>query len=747
MKKVLWFSLCSLFFLVPAASGQEAAKVESFSPQGTVKNIRQVKVRFTQSMVAFGDPRSVTMPFDVNCPVEGEGRWADTRNWVFDFEKNLLAGVRCEFQLKPELKTLAGAKLEGQRSFSFSTGGPAIKASYPYEGTKQIDEEQVFILTLDGEPDEESLLKHVAFSIQGIEDLVGIRIIEGEERERILKERYRWMKRPDVPLVLLQCKQRFPAETPVRLIWGRGVRSKTLIATESDQILPFVTRPKFTASFQCERENPKADCSPLSAMHLRFSAPISRDQAGAIVLRSFDGKTWKPQEDEQNVVYGVSFKSPFPEQTAFTIELPSGLKDEAERPLANADKFPLSIRTDRYPPLAKFPARFGIVELKGDRLLPVTLRNVEPEVKAKSLKLGKEEGIMARIIARISNVPLERPANLQAALRRVASASRERSMLTWDQEIKEFKVPKPSGSKAFEVVGIPFKDPGLYLVELESTLLGQALLGSPKPMYVPTSVLVTNLSVHFKWGRESSLVWVTSLDKGEPVSKAVVTIMDCRETVLWTGKTDGNGMAIIQEKLPSLSNLPICRCQPDSLDYPQLGALAGLQQGLLVVAQTSSDMSFVHSSWDNGIEPFRFKLPNDPYPHGVMAHTVFDRTLLRAGDTIHMKHVLRRHTMSGFSPVPSAQEPNMVSITHFGSFQTYEFPLQWDPNGVAETEWAIPGEAKLGTYGVSLVRKEGSATQRVPAIAREEESEFYGEDMPESRSSGTFRVEEFRVPL
>ena len=552
MKRVLWFSLCSLFFFVSAASGQQAPKVESFSPQGTVKNIRQVKVRFTQPMVAFGDPRSVITPFEVECAAKGEGRWADTRNWVYDFEKNLLAGVRCEFRLKPDLKTLAGVKLEGQKTFSFSTGGPAIKASYPYEGTKQIDEEQVFIFTLDAEPTEDSLFKHVAFSIQGIENLVGIRIIEGEERERILKERYRWMKRPDVPLILLQCKQRFPAETPVRLIWGKGVMSKTLIPTENDQILPFATRPKFTALFQCEKENPKADCSPLSAMHLRFSAPISRDQAGAIVLKSSDGKTWKPREDEQNVVYGVSFKSPFPEQTAFTIELPAGLKDEAERPLANADKFPLSIRTDRYPPLAKFPARFGIVELKGDRLLPVTLRNVEPELRAKSLKLGKEEGVVARIIARIRNVPQERPANLQAALRRVASASREHSMLKWDQEIKEFKVPKPSGSKPFEVVGIPFKDPGLYLVELESTLLGQALLATPKPMYVPTAVLVTNLSVHFKWGRESSLVWVTTLDKGEPVRNANVTVLDCRETARWTGKTDGNGMAIIQEAYQNL---------------------------------------------------------------------------------------------------------------------------------------------------------------------------------------------------
>jgi hypothetical protein len=53
MKKSFWFSLCSLFFSVSAASSQQAPKVESFSPQGTVKNVRQVKARFTHPMVAF----------------------------------------------------------------------------------------------------------------------------------------------------------------------------------------------------------------------------------------------------------------------------------------------------------------------------------------------------------------------------------------------------------------------------------------------------------------------------------------------------------------------------------------------------------------------------------------------------------------------------------------------------------------------------------------------------------------------
>jgi len=49
------------------------------------------------------------------------------------------------------------------------------------------------------------------------------------------------------------------------------------------------------------------------------------------------------------------------------------------------------------------------------------------------------------------------------------------------------------------VVGIPLKKPGLYVVELESAILGASLLDPPRPMFVPTAALVTNLSVHFKW--------------------------------------------------------------------------------------------------------------------------------------------------------------------------------------------------------------------------------------------------------
>jgi len=74
------------------AQAADGPGVELFAPQGEVKEVRQVTARFTTPMVPFGDPRLVE-PFDVDCAEKGSGRWADARNWVFDFERDLPAGV------------------------------------------------------------------------------------------------------------------------------------------------------------------------------------------------------------------------------------------------------------------------------------------------------------------------------------------------------------------------------------------------------------------------------------------------------------------------------------------------------------------------------------------------------------------------------------------------------------------------------------------------------------------------------
>jgi hypothetical protein len=103
----VWAAL-ALAAVVQCVVAAEPARVESFSPQGEVKSVRQVVARFSQPMVPFGDPRLVE-PFDVDCAAPGQARWANARNWVYDFAADLPSGIVCTFTAKAGLTALADA--------------------------------------------------------------------------------------------------------------------------------------------------------------------------------------------------------------------------------------------------------------------------------------------------------------------------------------------------------------------------------------------------------------------------------------------------------------------------------------------------------------------------------------------------------------------------------------------------------------------------------------------------------------
>ncbi|MBZ5497325.1 MAG: alpha-2-macroglobulin [Acidobacteriia bacterium] len=746
MKARLLSAIMTTLLLQAAAGGpvQQQARIQGFSPQGTVKRIRQVRVLFSEPMVPLGDPRVVALPFDISCPVPGTPRWADERNWIYDFDRDLQAGMRCEFRLKEGVRTLAGRDITGQRSFSFSTGGPAILRSNPDEGSEAIEEDQTFILELDGTPTEASVLEHVSLAITGIANRVGVRIVVGSERDEIVKSEYRYDKAPE-HLLLLQARQKLPASTRVSLVWGRGVASTSGIATEQDQILLFVTRSPFTARFSCSRENPEAQCVPITPMGVNFSGSVAWSVASKVVLKGPGGKQWSPQkessQDPNAFVNWVQFKGPFPELSTFTVELPPAIKDDSGRELTNADKYPLTVKTDAYPPLAKFAAPFGILELKANPpLLPVTLRNVEPVIAGRmmgvvegqenvdpprELEIGVNERVEAKLQGKIYSVPANTANEMLFWIKKVSNRShedRDKSVFgpATGARAKSFSVPKLQGAKAFEVLGIPLKAPGFYVVEIESELLGAALLGQPKPIYVPTTVLVTNLSVHFKWGGESSIVWVTTLDGAKPVAQAAVQIRDCEGKVRWEGNTGRDGIAR-PGGLPSAGELP--RCSYDRFD-----------NGLVISARAGDDMSLVHTSWDEGIEPWRFQLPTEWEPNREVVHTIFDRTLFRPGETVHMKHIVRRRVLAGFARLPENEIGSTLQISHQGTSQKYDLPLKWSPDGSAESSWTIPKEAKLGFYYVGFNLAAGATGGARPG-------------RPVYLSGGSFRVEEYRVPL
>ncbi len=746
-----------------------AARVEVFSPQGEVKGVRQVSARFSEAMVAFGDPR-VAEPFDIDCPEKGSARWADQKNWVFDFERDLPAGVRCSFKIKRDLRTSDGESVE-PAAFSFSTGGPAVIEYLPYR-YELADEEQIFILGLDAPARLESVVQHAYCDVKSVTEKIPVKLVTGEERLQVLDGRKDFVDRYLValfkngrmaaiaerdllrgtraeqlksadetkfPIVALRCARHLPSDAELRLVWGQGIESSTGVPTSQDQVLEFRVRPAFTAKFSCGRVNRDADCLPFLPMRLGFSAPIARSNGAKMRLRAENGTVYKPTLPDSKQggewVDEVSFPGPFPEQAQFKLEIPVDLRDDAGRRLTNQKRFPLTVKTDVAPPLAKFPARFGIIELNAEPALPVTLRNLEAAVGGRQWSSVKRvPGNLLRVgdaDARTVIVWMKRVNDSQQVewepsegdARPSVSYAAARSIFGESDKTQSIKVPKPNGPRAFEVVGIPLKQAGFYVVELASPKLGEALLtgansrDKSKPVYhVSATALVTNLSVHFKQGRESSLVWVTALDTGMPVAKAQVSVQDCDAKEHWKGVTDARGIARISKELPERRQLPGC-----FNDY---------DRQYMVFARHAADVSFVLSDWNEGISRWRFNLPQPGYDGPYIATTVFDRTLVRAGESVHMKHFYRQHVRAGFRLVPWDALPARIVIEHAGSEQKYEVPVKWDAKDSAESTWDVPKEAKTGTYRVivedNLGATEGGKRRRV---------------------AGSFRVEEFRIPL
>ena len=370
----------------------QAATVERFSPLGEVRAVRRVAVRFSEDVVRFGDPKAPA-PFAIECAEAGQGRWLDARNWVFDFGRDLGPGLRCAFRLKPELRALAGSAVSGRTEFGFSTGGPAVLSTQPYQGAANIDEEQTFILRLNGAALEASVLAHAWCVAEGVGERIPVALVGGATRAEFFKALKREREAADDKLVLLQCRQRLPAGANISLIWGRGIASNLAdvgqrVSTTQDQQLKFKVRPEFKLAFNCARDNAQAPCSPYQPMSIEFSATVARALADGIRINSAAGQR-KPawtQNDPDAAVTRVTFNPPFAENADLTVTLPAKFADDSGRAPVNAASFPLKTRSGEGSPLVKFAAGFGIIE-RSQPILPVTLRNVEPALRQSSLNI------------------------------------------------------------------------------------------------------------------------------------------------------------------------------------------------------------------------------------------------------------------------------------------------------------------------------------------------------------------------
>jgi uncharacterized protein YfaS (alpha-2-macroglobulin family) len=729
-----------------AASGDTTPQVVMSTPGTGGGAVERFTVRFSEAMVPLGDLRAAP-PFAVTCPVGGGGRWVDQATYVHEFATPLPGGIQCTFTLIKGLTSARGADVGGQRTFRVDTGGPAARAILPQQYGGEIEEDQVFLVAANVAVDRASVAANAYCAVDGIGEKIAVDLLAPDVPARLLPamgtSRYpvsSFLSDAGLPaelpksaadratalqtVIALKCRRPLPPGHDVSLVWSGAIRSPSGRTAGADQRYDFTVRKAFEARFECGRVNPQAGCNPVMPAYVRFTAPVSVAQATAVRLDVGGGRTLVPTiaDDDRNdaTVSQVVFKAPLPEAVTARVLLPAGIEDESGRALVNAARFPLEVRFDAAPPLVKFAADFGILEANEGGVLPVTVRAVEPGIAGKLSSIG----------GRVARMPAG-DGEIAAWLRRIAKAAendfREEgpegnthsvnytgaaSLLNAQAGAKPLALSLPGKGKAFEVVGVPLGKPGFYVVELASPALGRSLLGRNQPRYVAAGALVTNMSVHFKWGRAASLAWVTQLDSGKPVAGAAVRVTDsCTGKLLAQGTSDAQGRLLVRTGLPQPETYGSCENE-------------GAPAPLMISARKADDFSFAMTDWGQGIQPTDFDLPYGWSAPDDIFHTVFDRTLIRAGETVNMKHVVRRPVAAGFG-VRGLQ--GILRLQHRGSETQFDLPLTVGADGVGESAWTAPKGAPMGDYDLQVLTGAGDAQKTL----------YTGQSV---------RVDEYRLP-
>ncbi len=778
MKKIILF-----LFLISFSINLFAFDAEFF-PNRRARNASEIRIKFSKPVAPLGDPSFNYNPVDkISCLNKDiKGIWEDTSLYVIKFEEPLKAGILCIIILKNDIRSIDGEKYNGRKEVQFDTDVITVEQIVPHP-SQPIKNEEIFIFSFTGDIDINKNINRIFFKRSYTSDIVEAVLIEQSDVQQIIENIYPYLTNKNKKYFGIKPKIRFADNEEIMLIF-KDIISTSGIPSNLEEKYTYTVMAGFKIELSCTREKAESGCVPISDIVVNFSQPIKREYIKDIFISDENGNKLIPKtiRDNDDIIYSISFSKPFKPEHSYILHIPNDIKDIYERTPVNINKFPLNFKTDRMPPLAKFAADFGIVEMiDGEGILPLTIRGLKNNVNIKTFgiendivnRVEKEKGFFARVWEIILNLfKLLFMSNKEST----KDLSDENKFILPAIKIKSLKLSDLPNKKIFEfinnmryedlsknvfdsnkysyeenrlidissfeettVVGIPLKKYGLYFFELESAVLGDFLVRDneekknnetePKNKqmaYIHSVALVTDLAITFKRGRNSSLVFVTRLSDASPVENAKINVYDCEGNEYYSGTTNELGILYIDKNLPDDNSLPTCTREQTESYYESHYKF--LNEGLTIIAIYNDDFSLVNSMWDKGIEPYRYNIYDSHLYNKYVLHSVFSRNLLRSGETLHIKSYFREKGNKEFRLATYDKLPQKIRIEHLGTEKRWEYDIRWDDNGNSLFIWEVPRDAYTGHYRVTYFN-------------------CLSENKCDYTSSETFLVEEFKIPL
>lgn len=748
-----------LFLSVVLASSAHSAFDSASNPQGKELHIsrvtpagndvppaRQIVITFDRPITPLGDMfvDAAKAPVVIAPAPACRWHWVDPRSLAceLDAKDTLLPATRYEVTVKNGLKAEDGSTLQQDYRTYFTTERPKVTQ---YSFTQWLSPSTPVVRLVFNQPvSQPSVAAHVSFSGQ-----VGVKVepdpyfseifyvlplpsensalifpngtqsLRSDDRVAAMKDesgnrveaRRVWLVSPIYEL---------PADSHVSLLVAPGLRgyAGALLGQKKRTIVEMDTFPEFRfLGVKCRSKSPlitpaiplqqQSGCDPLSRISLVFSSPVISDEIKKhLKLQPTLAGDRTDYDPWSNVYPSSSLSSPHKRGKNYEVQLPEHLKafqtysidglanvrDEFGR--APVGVLPMQFKTDHRSQRLRLSHPVAVLEKDAPTAVPLFVTNLtDVEAKYRTLTgqgTGSEQN-HKQDITRVWDVSYAVPASIREML---AGQSGVVSGLL-------FPHPTP-----------PTIDGGRYFNDDEGDADPSKPGGLGEREFFAQ---VTPFQVHVKLGHYNTLVWVTSLAKGNVISNARIRVYEDSYTALTSapkalaeGTTDKQGIATLPGRV---------LFDPENSKRWAYGSFDN--QRLMVRVDVGADMALLPLDGNFEIDTYRAsrgKFMSSPMKQNghVNAWGTTAQGVYRLGDTIQYKLYVRNQNNVTLEPVTDRDGYRLEVLDPTGKLIQETTDIALSPFGAYSGEVKVPPNGSVGWYSFRLSRGVDLSKNRYP---------------------------------
>ncbi len=669
---------------LPQLSKGQALEIADVFPKGdsfSREPIKEITVMFNQPMVPLSEPQKEKKNIlKIDPPTEGTLQWIGSASAVFTPAKPLAPGREYKIVIPAGTAALSGQTLKTDYSWNFVSLRPGINNVIPQNGETSVPASSSILVNMNQKVEIDELADYfkvkqktsggnteeLSFTLKSLQSAEQIK--ESVYHGFFDKHSFGEEESSNNPL-------KWDPESIIVITPNSPFEKNALIQLEISPELNFSGGLKmnkgYSSEFRSEKEFKvippvsKSPIEPGNPFNVNFSNPVTmKNLAENIKIYRITGKKkedvqvsdYYKDDISQDIMH--SFFLDFKPASRYEAVISSELTDINGNKLGKEAVLPFSIADS--PPEVAMPEGNGIIEAVSNRLYPIKARNLS-ELQIAAAFLPKEK------VAFYSQDP--------------SLAGSENSNLPFGLSRS---LPVKAPLNEFKTLGVP-------LGELLGGKTGFAILSTFSSTIDPHYALVqlTNLAIHAKFGVESGLVWVTSLDKGEPIAAASLEIRDLSGKVLFTGVTDKDGMAVV----PGFSKLEEGRVISDSDSG---------RDPYWVFASKDNDNAFISTTWDWEVSLWNIGINYDSY----WGHKKYDTALFTekgiysSGQTAKIKGIIRYKSGTAYT-VPHTSD-FLVKISNPQGEELLSRKINLSDTGGFDLDFRLNANAASGFYTASL---------------------------------------------